>query len=129
MQHIPALHNLARGIETEDVDSGIVMVAGPVPAAVQDDEVILGDDPLELNSLVWVVGRQGPLQSTPAVAGKLGWMSLISLLRIQNKNRRLISGHVRLSDGPVSLFLGVNLHHLSIRRADVEHKAAVRVGG
>jgi hypothetical protein len=35
------LDDLAGGVEAEDVDAGVVVVAGPLLEAVQDDEVPL----------------------------------------------------------------------------------------
>jgi hypothetical protein len=43
LQDVPVLDDLAVGVETDDVDPGAVVVAGPAPVAVQDDEVVLGD--------------------------------------------------------------------------------------
>jgi len=44
-------------VEAEDVDPGVVLVAGSVLEAVQHDEVSLGDGALELDALSRVLGR------------------------------------------------------------------------
>ena len=55
------LDDLAVVVEPEDVDAGVLVVAGPGLVAVQDDEVALGDHPLELDSLARVL-RRHPLE-------------------------------------------------------------------
>ena len=49
------LDDLAEVVKSEDVDPGIVLVAGPVLEAVEDNEVVLGDSPLELDPLAGVL--------------------------------------------------------------------------
>src|SRR4030095_2176395 len=51
LQHVPVLDDLAVAVDAEDVDPGVVVVARPALVAVQDDEVCLGDGPLELGAL------------------------------------------------------------------------------
>ncbi len=44
-------------LQAEDVDTGVVVIAGPDLVAVEHDEVALGDDPLELLALAWILAR------------------------------------------------------------------------
>jgi hypothetical protein len=48
------LHNLAAGIEPEDVDARPIPVPRPVLKAVEHDVVALGDHPLEFHPLARV---------------------------------------------------------------------------
>src|SRR3954451_11277371 len=55
LQDIPVLDDLAVGVEAEDVDAGVVVVAGPGLMAVQDDMVTLGNRANEPHPLARVV--------------------------------------------------------------------------
>jgi hypothetical protein len=50
------LDDVAVLVYAEDVDAGVLMVAGPDMVTVQNDIVVLGECPLELDELAWVLG-------------------------------------------------------------------------
>lgn len=54
LQHVPVLDELATAVEPEDVDPGIIVAARPVLEAVQDDEIALGDHPLDVHALAGI---------------------------------------------------------------------------
>ena len=47
------LDDLAIAVEAEDIDAGIVVVAGPVLLAMQHDKVAIGKGALDLDSFPW----------------------------------------------------------------------------
>ena len=51
------LDDLAVGVDAEDVDAGVVVVAGPALVAMEDDEVAFGDRTLELDALARILAR------------------------------------------------------------------------
>ncbi len=57
LEDVPVLDDPAVVVEAEDVDSGVVVVAGPTLVAVQHDQVAFGDGALELDVLAGVLRR------------------------------------------------------------------------
>ena len=71
--------------QAENVDAGVILVAGPVLEAMQDDVVSLGEDAFELDALAGVLARHAPevvdeaLTHGPQVITKRGVEAVIVL--------------------------------------------------
>ena len=55
LQHVPVLDNSATAVEAEDVDLGVIPVAGPMLETVKHDEIAIGEGTFDLDTLARIL--------------------------------------------------------------------------